>query len=72
MTITAGPVYAVNDCVRYVDHHKREQIGVIFAITAYWAWRPDDVPLIAYVISHPTYRNERCSRAESHILGAAS
>lgn len=66
----ARPLYAIDQAVVYLDHHKRVQTGRVRRIEASWdSWSPE--PLIVYTVSHPTYRNNRMHIAEDGIRYAA-
>lgn len=66
MIEAAIPKYNLNQTVDYKDHHGRVQTGKIFRIEANWLYG-NPVALIIYTIGHPTYRNQRCYRAERDI-----
>lgn len=69
MAKPVAPKYSVGDVVTYSDHHARQQHGKVLAIEATWSsWSPEQ-PLISYTLHHPTYRNNRCYRAEENVRG---
>jgi hypothetical protein len=69
---TVTPLYDVCDTVRYRDHHKRLQTGIVNRIEAHWSRCSQNQPLIIYAVHHPTYRNKRMYVGVDDILGLAT
>lgn len=63
------PEFEIGAVVEYTDNHRRVQVGTVQSIEAHWHLIYGSAPLVLYLITHPTYQNNRCYVRARNIEG---